>query len=157
MDPNTPAWALSAAAAIAVLVAALVAAGYSLARFGSFLGDKWLAWRKKKREADREEATADERSSTAEAWDVVDRLTKELEAVGPRVEALERKCDTAEQRAIRCEAEHEGTKQVLRLVVAWGKQHGMKLPQALEAEIGQRRSPGGSDTHRAHGTPGEEP
>lgn len=147
MDPNTPLWALSAAAAMG----ALVGAGYGVAKLVRHVGDQWLEWRKKKREADKDEQTIEKRSSATEAWEVVDRLTTELEKVAPRIEALEVKASEAEKRALRCEGDHDGTKRVLQVVVAWGEQKGLKLPASVRAEV-FRQTAGlvqpGSDVHR---------
>lgn len=153
MDPNTPLWALSLGAAIA----ALVASGYGVIKLVRHAGDQWLEWAEKKRLAEK-----DTRSSAAEAWEVVDRLTKELEQVSPRIAALQAKCDQikeeyerdnreANERAARCQADHEGTKKVLRIVVAWGEQKGLKLPPQIRQDVFDQAGPPGSDVHRALG------
>lgn len=154
MDEYTPVWALAAAAAIVTLCGS----GYAVVRLFYHIQEKRLEHRKKLREVEKDECDAKRRSAASEAWEVVDRLTEELEKVGPKIESLQQKCDQIKEEcdyekgefreAIgRCHAEREGTRRVLRIVVAWGKSKGMKLDRDLEDEIGKNLSDG-SDTYR---------
>lgn len=148
MDPNTPLWALSVAAA----VGAITAAGYQVVKLWYHIQDQRLVFRKKVHEADAAERDLNERSDSAEAWRVVDRLTKELESVGPRMTRLETAARSATQRATKCESDHEGTKRILRMVIAWGKPLGMQLPPDVEEELKP-----GSSTHKVLEPPSEGP
>jgi septal ring factor EnvC (AmiA/AmiB activator) len=148
MPPNayTPLWALTAAAAIITLCGA----AYAIVKLWYHILDKQLEHKKKKRVNEQNDEADDRRTSAKEAWDTVDKVTAELESVGPRMTALEKRCQEAELRAARCEADHMGTKRVLRIVTAWGKSKGMKLPPEIEEELS---GGDGSDLHRSYVPP----
>lgn len=160
MEEHTPVWVLSVAGA----VASLVAVGYAIVRFFFHVRERQLEFQSKRlahdklvREDEVVQHDADRRSEAAEAWEVVDRLTAELENVNPRIEALQEKCDRikeecdrrerdAVERATRCETDHAGTKRLLRFVIAWGRTRGMKLDPRLEQEL-ERSTDGDSSPH----------
>jgi hypothetical protein len=133
MDPNTPAWALAAAAAIG----ALCLAGYQVIKFASFAGDKWLEWSRKRRKQQREEDAEDDRVAGVRWADVVNRLTQELKNHETRLQSAEREATEYHQGKVACEAAHEGTKRLLRFWFIWAKSNGMKIPKDLEVEVRQ--------------------
>jgi hypothetical protein len=144
MEAYTPLWVLAFVASIG----AMCGAGYGIAKLYYFVLDRRLAYRQKLSEVTRQDDSTDRRTAAQEAWEVVDRLTAELEAVTPRIKEIQTACEqikkdsddrerTSAKRAAKCEADHAGTKRVLKIVVAWGKQKGMKLPPDLEKEINE--------------------
>ena len=154
MNPDTPKWAIAAAAAIV----ALVGAGYVLVRFFSFVGDKYLEWNTKRRTHQRT-ADAEDRRVAGEPWaDVVERLTAELRDHEERLQKAEGRAAEALNGLATCRANEEGTKRLLRFVFAWGKSRGMKMSEETEREIREALgdSNAGSGTHRAQPLEGDD-
>lgn len=145
MDPNTPLWALAAAAASG----ALVGAGYGVVKLLSYAADKYLEWSKKRRAQNRAEDAEDEKL-IGERWsDVVNRLTSDLQSHEERLKTAEAKNVEILSGLAQCRAEHEGTKRLLKFVFAWGKSRGMKMTAEVEADIREAvgEGPAGSGPH----------
>jgi chromosome segregation ATPase len=149
---NTPVWVLSIAGAIAVLTPAVWKLSTTVNRILEQRRERLKKERKDKTDADNE----DERSARQEAWEVVDRLTKELELekqrrqdaetkTEARMKAMESKVDAVQQRAGRCETEHAATLATLRTILPWAKRRGLPMTPQLEELMNS--PPPGSKAH----------
>lgn len=86
------------------------------------------------------------RSEATEAWEVVDRLSAEVEKNSDKIEKVEKECEkmkeesdrrerAANARASQCEKEHAGTKSMLKVVLAWAKRRNMPMTAEMERLI----------------------
>lgn len=145
-----PEWALAVAGAVAVLVPA----GYGIGRLY-----RW--WQKTRRDQAAEDqrvssetVTAARRSAIAEAYEIVDRLTKQVAGHGDELRELREQGDERERKALdraaKCEEEHAetraecaGTRAMLKMLASQAKRRGIPLTKELERLIEE----GGSGPH----------
>lgn len=120
-------------------IMAAVGIAYAVMKFVYWLRNKQQVFTEGVEKVRLEKQKQARREAVQEAWEVVDRLTKELETVNGRVAKLEQKHaeavtkieereDAALQRAAKCEAEHAHTIGRLSIIEAWARQRGLKIP-----------------------------
>ena len=148
-NPDTPAWAFAVAAALSVLAGA----GYAVLRLAFQVAEKWLEFRRKKRQQDLEMGGDEQRSSAAEAWEVVDRLQRQIQEMEINIDTTTRRVEDernkALDRAARCESEYRSTRRILRVIFALIKSGGgIKIPEEISAEVERalRSDPPSEDT-----------
>lgn len=158
---NTPGWVM----AIVASIVALVGAAYVVVKLAFHVQDRLAESAAKKADAERDKKRKDEevsaeseRTTTAEVWQVVDRLQKQIEEQREIFDAQKKRWDEikemienreqeARERATKCEAEHAGTRAMLRLVIAFAKKKGMVVPLEMESQL-RDSLPDPSGTHR---------
>ncbi len=158
-DPNSPWWVAAGLGAAGVV--------YGGIRVLDYYRRKKIKWQTAEndlvahiKDRSAEQQREARRDATDEAWQVVDRLTRELEAFDGKlklillahaqkineIEAREREC--AEDRATEV-ANHARTKTVLYMMMAWAKKqkNPLEVPDELLAHLSSDLPPG-SNMHR---------
>lgn len=149
IDPNAPWWVAGAMSIVTISLAALRVYDYYKKKRSAWTKDDYAHQQEVKQDLTEEQREA-RRDSATEAWQVVDRLTKEVEGHGAKlreIEERERKCseDRAEEQAA-----HAQTRTMLRMLVAWARKQ-RNPPPIPEDMLRQLNLDDGSKPHNKLG------
>jgi hypothetical protein len=128
---NRPWWVAGTVSAIGI--------AYAVVRFYFFMRNKSRTFNLQQDKDLQEKQTTARREAAQEAWEVVDRLSAQVEAHDEKIASLEKKHDEAVakveererqamERAARCEAEHAHLTGRMAVIEAWAKTKGVKIP-----------------------------
>lgn len=106
----------------------IIGIGYALFRFIFWLLGKKRGYIQEGKANRNEQAKIERRDAATEAWEVVDRLTKEVEGHAIAIAALQDREQKANERTAKCEAEHGETRGRLMVIEAWARQKGLRIP-----------------------------
>ena len=127
-------WAGAAVAAVGI--------GYAVVRLWFYFRGRQQTERSRYSRELAEQQRTIRRDAAQEAWEVVDRLTKEIESHSVKIRELQERHDeevrireererAANERAARCEREHGETRGRLIVIESWARQRGLKIPPPL--------------------------